>query len=853
MSPGRSEEPGLGTFAGVFTPSVLTILGLILFLRLGYVVGNVGLIQSIAILVIATSVSVLTSLSLATAASNVRVGGGGVYFVISRILGVEFGGAVGLVLFVAMSVSVAFYSIGLAEAVASIAGLEGAVAVRLIATGCALVLLYLAWLGADWATRLQYLVMGLLALALVSFFIGAAGEMSASTVGDNLGAPATSVGFWEVFAIFFPAVTGFTQGVAMSGDLRTPSRSIVVGTFLAVGVSTVVYLGAMVALAGSEPLVGLRVNTTTIMGDLSVLQWTAAAGVIAATLSSAMASLLGAPRVLQRIGEDRIVPPLRPFAKGVGPMHNPRRAVLASAGIAFVTIMAGDINTIAPVISMFFLASYGLINYATYFEARAGSTSFRPRFGWYHPRVSLAGAVACALVALAISPVAGAVAGIVLWGIYVYLSRQEVPERWSDSMHAHHYAQARRHLFALGREYVGRRDWRPVLLVFVPTSTEGRGRMLRMATWMEGDTGLTTAVRVIEGSGPVLRAQTREVGASLEAEIEALGLQAFARTVLATDLRAGVQAIIQAHGMGSVRPNTVVFGWAGLEHSALEERHRYGEILQECVRFATNVVVVDTSDERWNRLTETPAQDRVIRVWWPDDQTGQLMTLLAWLCTRSPEWSSASLEVVVADDTADRPDVAARVAAMLDDARIKGQVRAVGDAPIRTAFEGATLAFIPLRVHRHEPLGPRDTPVHELDVGPAARVLVLASDELTLDAEPDGAEMAAHAEAVDHALEAQERAAALDAEASRLLVEAEVLRLEVDGVDAELEPERHRELSVAAESAEVIAAKAYRRYVEARARAEDRRRRADELDPARDSELIDPGAWQPGQASPTSD
>ena len=308
---GRSEgvpEGTLGTFGGVFTPSVLTILGLVLFLRVGYVVGSVGLVEALLILALATSVSVLTSISLAVVATNMRVGGGGEYYIISRTLGIEFGGAIGLVLYLAISVSIAFYAIGFAEALVVSFDRDSAALIQLVAAGLVLLLTAVGFVGADLATRLQYLVMVLLFVALVSFFLGAVGDFDGGRFADNLTRPDSDVGFWEAFAIFFPAVTGFSQGVAMSGDLRTPSRSITRGTFAAVGLSTVVYLGVFVLLAGGAPAAVLAESTTTIMGELSLAEWTMLVGVLAATLSSALASTLGGPRVLQRLGEDRVLP-----------------------------------------------------------------------------------------------------------------------------------------------------------------------------------------------------------------------------------------------------------------------------------------------------------------------------------------------------------------------------------------------------------------------------------------------------------------------------------------------------------------------------------------------------------------
>ena len=282
--------PGtLGTFAGVFTPSILTILGIILFLRLGYVVGAAGLGRALLILALANGISVLTSLSLSAVATNLRVKRGGDYYLISRTLGHEFGGAIGLVLFLAQAISIGFYCIGFAEVLAGMLPAPLADHPHFIAAGAAGLLFVFAWLGADWATRFQYVVMAILTAALASFFAGGLGRWDGALLVQNWSAPAQGMGFWVLFALFFPAVTGFTQGVSMSGDLKDPGRSLPLGTLLAVGLSILIYLLAAVVFAGTLPLEEL-VRDYAAMGRVALIPPLIVAGVFAATLSSAMAS-----------------------------------------------------------------------------------------------------------------------------------------------------------------------------------------------------------------------------------------------------------------------------------------------------------------------------------------------------------------------------------------------------------------------------------------------------------------------------------------------------------------------------------------------------------------------------------
>ena len=244
----------LGTFSGVFTPSILTILGIILFLRLGYVVGSAGLLRALVIICAANLISMLTSFSLAAVSTNMKIRGGGDYYLISRTLGVPFGGAIGLVLFLAQSVSIAFYCIGFGESVVAIFGGGSGLMVQAVA-GIALVFLFaLAWIGADLATKFQFGVMAFLILALASFYIGGIRHWDSALLAANWGAPESGPGFWILFALFFPAVTGFTQGVSMSGDLKDPGKSLPAGTFAAVILSIVVYVSVAVVFAGTNPL-----------------------------------------------------------------------------------------------------------------------------------------------------------------------------------------------------------------------------------------------------------------------------------------------------------------------------------------------------------------------------------------------------------------------------------------------------------------------------------------------------------------------------------------------------------------------------------------------------------------------
>jgi len=732
---------GLGTFAGVFTPSILTILGIILFLRLGYVVGTSGLAMALLIIALANAISVLTSFSVAAIATNLKVKGGGDYYLISRTLGVGFGGAIGIVLFLAQSISVGFYAIGFGEAVGALFGASQLV-VQLVAAGAVLCLFALAWAGADWASRFQYVVMALIVLALGAFVVGAVGAFEGWRLAANWDRPLHAIPFWAAFAIFFPAVTGFTQGISMSGDLADPGRSLPRGTFLAVGISVIVYLGVALLMAGSAPLADLAADSGA-MNRIAAFAPLIDAGVIAATLSSALASFLGAPRILQALAADGVFPPLKPFAQGAGETNNPRRGVLLSGAIALGVVALGDLNLIASVVAMFFLVSYGLLNYATWYEADAKSPSFRPSFRFYDRRLSLLGGLGCLGAMLAIDIAAGLVALAVIFAIYQYLSRNAPPVRWSDSRRSHHLREARHHLLAAADAPAHPRDWRPQILLFSADSSR-RARLLEFAEWVEGDSGLTTVVQLIDESGGpddlTARARTLE---TLTEELAESRSRTFPLVVTTPAIDVSVATLVQSVGSGPLKVNTVMANWiegrpAILGKAAAGE---YGRNLRTAFRHGCNLLILDADAAEWADLAATEPGDRRIDIWWRENRTGEFMLLMAYLATRHEVWSEATIRVLVplkpGEDEADR---LAKVSTFLEEVRIDAEPVPVENADLEAMVaqsRDSHLVFMPFAIHGgrfHHPFG-----VGVADLLPRLQIvaMALAAQDVDLEADPD--------------------------------------------------------------------------------------------------------------------
>ena len=834
QSIGAAPRGTLGTFAGVFTPSVLTILGIILFLRLGYVVGNAGLGRALVILLLANSISVLTSVSLAAIATNLKVKGGGVYYLISRTLGHEFGGALGLVLFLAQSVSIAFYCLGFGEAVAALISPDPTLLPQVIAALAVTFLFIFAWLGADWATRFQYVVMAVLSSAILSFLIGGSLHWDSGLLDQNWTSSQTNLGFWVLFAIFFPAVTGFTQGVSMSGDLKDPGKSLVVGTFAAVGLSIIIYFLSAVLLAAALPREVL-VSDTAAMNKMAYFGILVTAGVIAATLSSAMASFLGAPRILQSLAADRIFPFLVFFAKGSGPTSNPRRGVLLSAGIAYATVAFGELNMIAPVVSMFFLVSYGLLNYATYYEARSQSPSFRPRFRYFHKWLSLAGALACLGVMLAVDLTAGIAAVTVLFAIFQYLKRTAGPARWADSRRSYHLQQLREHLLATSAELEHPRDWRPQILAF-SDNPERRPKLLQFASWIEGGSGLTTAVQVIEYEGFGMRRVKEEAESELRQSIAKDGAQAFALTVVAPTLQAGILSVVQAHGMGDLRANTILLNWLGQSSNRILELHNqeFGRNLQVARFFGCNLVILDAKADKWAKIMEADNTDRHIDVWWWNDSTSRLMLLLAYLMTRSEPWRDAGIRLLSATASPSDDQSLDSLKNMLAEVRIEAEPILVENADADTIAEysaDSAFVFLPFRIQANRVVDPFGNLMEDTLFLLPVVAMVMAAEEIDLDAEPEEGEVGKRAkllDALDKARKMLLRAAKRAEDAAEAAKKARIRAQEIKKDPETADTEAIENAENAAVEAEQLAEELARKAARAAARAEAAARQAED-------------------------
>ena len=654
-----------GTFGGVFTPSILTILGVIMFMRSGFVTGQAGLGSAMLILVIATSITFLTGLSISAVSTNTEIKGGGAYFLISRSLGPEFGGAIGLALFFAQALAVPFYILGFVEALAITfpAAQEHFTAIGLATIA---VLFVINYVGASWAIKTQYVVLTILILSIGAFLIGGVLDFDPSIARANWESAYTEGNnFWVVFAIFFPAVTGIDAGVNMSGDLKEPERSIPRGTLAAIGVGFLVYLFNIIVSGGSTSRANLIGDPFgSLLAQAGPAAFLVTAGVFAATISSAIGSLLGAPRILQALARDDIFPGLGYFAKGTEQGDEPRRGLWLSFGMGIlVLILAGAggdaLNAVAVVLTMFFLFAYGMTNAAAFIEQFSRNPSFRPRFRFFHWSTALIGGVGCLVAAFLINALAALISLILVAGIFLFISRRVLQNTFGDARRGFYYERVRANLAKLATFEKHPKNWRPTSLV-LSGNPHTRETLTTYALWLGSGRGITTMVNVLEGDLYERldeRAQARE---ELEAYVHDNELQAYVDVVVSPSFKEGLSMLLQAQSIGPIKPNMVVSGWpsrprdyVGFAHQ-LHMTHELG---------MSQVILVDRG------LPSNPGR---IDIWWRGEQNGSLMVVLAYLLSHNFLWNRARIRLITMLDPGEtRDEAAAQLAALLDAARLE--------------------------------------------------------------------------------------------------------------------------------------------------------------------------------------
>jgi amino acid transporter len=684
-----------GTFAGVFTPSILTILGVIMYLRFAWVVGHAGIAGALIMVIVAHLLVVPTALAVSSIATNRTVRTGGNYFILSRSLGLEMGGAIGIGLYFAQALSVTLYALGFTEALINVfAGLPKipvAIVTILAVAG-------LAFWNTSLALKSQYIILVLIGLSLISIFTGTGQNppdkiaLWARTVDGKEALP-----FGTVFAVFFPAVTGFTQGVSMSGDLEDPKKSIPRGTMAAVALGFVIYLALMIWLGVHADSAELRNIHTITLKKISRIGLLVVLGIWGATLSSAMGSVLGAPRILQALAADGVVP--RFLARGHGPTNMPRVATLITLAIALMGLSLAfaspsGLNAVASVITMFFLATYGMTCLASCLAEWSHTPSYRPTFR-VPPIITLLGGIGCFYMMSLINLLAMLAAMIIIAFVYFGLQRKNMRKTWGDMRHGIWAALIRRGLLVLRESHYHPINWQPNILV-LGGSPKARSHLLDLGAWIGGDRGMVTYCFLISGDYAGLGERRNKLQTSLEESITKAHPNIFAKVHVCKDIFPGALNFAQAYGVSGFEPNTVLMGWT----QDPKNRESYTDVIRGLTQLDKCILLLHHDEEKGFGDRQN------IDIWWGGLQNnGGLMLLLTTMLTEQGPWRGAKVKVkMIVSENAPLSTTRRNLEQIIKDARIKAEAQIFSRSPpdrpipdIITENSNADLVLLGLR------------------------------------------------------------------------------------------------------------------------------------------------------------
>lgn len=621
-----------GTFSGVFVPSFEAILGAVLFLILPMLVGGMGLSNMLIIVLLANTATLATAFSISDCTTNLEnIGAGGMFAIAKRSLGRAFGGSIGIQLFLAQAASIGFYAIGFADPLQSIAskfplwaefaaanGLTILQQKQVIATGIALIAFIAGLVGADFIVKIQMIIFVILSISVVSILVSPFLGLQINgadffTSSANLSGTGLALGFWGAFATFFPAVTGIDAGVGMSGSLKNPKKSLGKGTFIAIGVTTVVYVAITFVFSYIDPEIlqiknGQTPTAIDIFSSFPVISYILLAGILFATGSSALSYFMTSPRTAQALTKDKLLPKFLSFLEKDFKANGtePRWATVVTFLIVVPVIWAGDVTVASLVVGVCFLVVYGWINLAAFFERISGNPSFRPTSKG-HWMISLYGFIIC-MVVIALFNLAVGIAiiasQILIFSLLLkYKSNNKLEGVWWGV----YFSLLNRGFKRMKIIIQGTKNWRPIVGIFgFVDDKEYCDHMLQMGNNISDYQGLAMInfLKPAKLSGDF--SDFFKSGKVIESKNDSFD--------------DNIVAISQASYPGNLNINTVML--------PVDKRINHVAMIESLVSMGKNVLLYN------HGKTSVYAEER-IDIWWKDEMNGNLMALLSYIIRQS--------------------------------------------------------------------------------------------------------------------------------------------------------------------------------------------------------------------------
>ncbi|MCL2511808.1 MAG: hypothetical protein FWF09_07135 [Bacteroidales bacterium] len=645
----NTNKKGLGTLPVYFT-AASTILGAILFLRFGTAVGTLGFWGAISLVILGHLITIPTALAISEIATNTRVEGGGEYFIISRSFGLKIGSTIGLALYFSQAISVAFYIIAFTESFEPLfnwvhTSLNFTLPRQVISVPALGVLAYVMLKkGSGSGLKMLYIITGILALSLLFFFAGSpidAGDDPTRMPGDNFGF-FNGHSFFVMFAICFPAFTGMTAGVGLSGDLRNPGKSIPLGTICGTLTGLIVYVLVVWKLSVSASQIDLT-GKQLIMSDIAVWGFLVIpVGLAAATLSSAIGSVLVAPRTLQALAGDKTFP-LRPInlflAKGKGKDREPLNASLVTIIIAFVFVLMGDVDAVAQIISMFYLITYGTLCLISFLNHFGSPPSYRPRFRskWYF---SLGGFLLSVWVMFRINAFYTLIASIIIVVLYLTIENSNKEQKGLVNIFKGALFQLNRRLQIFMQKHqlsTESGEWRPAAICISPNSFKSE-KTLDLMRWISYQHGFGTYFHYIEGLfSKQTYAESREILKELIDSMSERESTLYIDTMISPSYKSAIAQVIQSPSISGMENNMVVF----------EYDKSHPEELTQILGNAGFVRAGDFDICIFGNCATPIRYRNGIHVWirTTDEKNTNLMILLGYIIMAHPDWKRSYIKI----------------------------------------------------------------------------------------------------------------------------------------------------------------------------------------------------------------
>ncbi len=634
--------------APVFLTAISTILGAIMFLRFGYAVGNVSFMGTLVIIIIGHMVTIPTAMAIAEIATNQKVEGGGEYYIISRSFGLTIGATVGLGLFFSQAISVAFYIIAFAQSfdpVIPYISTHNGITIqdnRVFAVPALIILVILVLTkGADLGVKALYVVVSVLFLSLIAFFAGTTDYEKNHDYMVLLNHIKNPDSFFYVFAICFPAFTGMTAGVGLSGDLKDPTKSIPLGTLSATLLGAIIYIAIAFKLSIAAPPEALA-HDQLIMSKIAVWGPIIPLGLACATFSSALGSIMVAPRTLQALGGDNVFPIPKinqwlSITKGVN--AEPFNATIITSAIAIFFVLIGDVNFVAQIISMFFMVTYGSICMISFLQHFAANPSYRPGFRsrWY---ISLLGALMCLWLSFMMNAVYAIIALIVITVLY-FAIRATIKDKTGLA------AIFQGAIFQLSRKIqvflqkVNKENidgqWRPSVVCFTEASFD-RFALLDLLKWISHRYGFGTYIHFIRGY--LSRETHHQSRIVLEKLIKIADLSngnIYMDTLVSPSFTSAIAQTIQLPGISGKENNMILFEVPKNEMTGIDEILENYNLIR-AIDFDVGILV--SSSKGYGYRNE-------IHVWIKstDYENANLMILLAYIISGHTDWRGNTIKI----------------------------------------------------------------------------------------------------------------------------------------------------------------------------------------------------------------